>query len=586
MVQQSPQAFLSSYAPRLRTYANSLLTPVIPQTAQTVPLSRTTKRGTTAINYAENEFDDDDIFEDDTGPKRLTGLRSRREDPSQGKEAPPDKFGKELTAPVNVQGIWRDWMNKPKLVRTEKQLSAQSALPLTLIPIRVDLDIPSFTPHPALPLPQDPNVDAHQARYRAPEPTPAYRLKDIFLWNLHETLITPEQFALILVQDLDLPNTAALALSVSNQIRQQLEEYAGVALHPLFHSTSAAATNGNPNKVPRTSNSQDHSSAGTPAANGANGANGHLEANETTAAVNHPSANVAATVSQPSVSDVLNPDDTYRCILTLNINLQNKLFTDKFEWSLLHPPGMAERFAKQTCADIGLTGEWVPAITHAIYEAVLRLKKEACESGGLVATYGIDNDAAHGQEAGWRYDLEQLAEEWEPKVERLSKEEIEKREGDRERQIRRLRRETARFSSTTNMERGMPMQQQQQQPQQGYFDQPADTAETPMGRGERSKKKRRFRSLSPQGRSGTPGRGTPDQGAGYGGSGGGLMEWERQSWRCSHCLVHGSAVWAVRDGPNGARTLCNNCGLIFERDKRLPPWAKNLHSMDLPIGHR
>ena len=33
---------------------------------------------------------------------------------------------------------------------------------------------------------------------------------------------------------------------------------------------------------------------------------------------------------------------------------------------------------------------------------------------------------------------------------------------------------------------------------------------------------------------------------------------ERQSWRCSHCLVWGSAVWAVRDGPYGPRVrlLC------------------------------
>ncbi|KAL8940994.1 MAG: hypothetical protein Q9216_002513 [Gyalolechia sp. 2 TL-2023] len=605
-----PQSFLSSYAPRLRAYANSLLTPVIPQSTQLPPLSRTTKRGTTAINYAENEYDDDDIFEDDTGPKRLTGLRSRREDPNPAKESVPDKFGKELVAPVQIQGIWRDWMNKPKLVRTEKQLSAQSTLPLTLIPIRIDLDIPSFTPQPALPLPTDPNVDPHQARYRAPEPTPAYRLKDIFLWNLHETLITPEQFALILVQDLDLPNAAALALQVSQQIRQQLEEYAGVALHPLFHSTSSTTNGRTITKAIQASNPGDTSGAATPAANGVNG---HSEPNGTIPTPNDPSNNVSATASEPPISNELNPDDTYRCIITLNINLQNKLFTDKFEWSLLHPPGMAERFAKQTCADIGLIGEWIPAVTHAIYEAVLRLKKEACESGGLVGiygTYGIDNDAAPGQEAGWRYDNEHLADEWEPKVERLSKEEIEKREGDRERQIRRLRRETARFSSTTNMDRGLPLQPGQQSLQQqqggGYFDQPVDSAETPMGRGERSKKKRRFRSLSPQGRSGTPGgRGTPDQN-GYGGSGGGLAEWERQTWRCSHCAVHGSAVWAVRDGPNGARlhfgaffgekdeemligtqSLCNNCGLVYERDKRLPPWAKNLHLLDLPIGgHR
>ncbi|KAL8868773.1 MAG: hypothetical protein Q9174_004762, partial [Haloplaca sp. 1 TL-2023] len=486
MTEQSPQAFLSSYAPRLRAYANSLLTPVIPQTTQVAPLPRTTKRGTTAINYAENEYDDDDIFEDDTGPKRPTGLRSRREDPNHGKESAADKFGKELYAPVKVQGIWRDWMNKPKLVRTEKQLSSQCALPLTLIPIRIDLDIPSFTPAPALPLPQEGvGVDPLQARYRSQEPTPAYRLKDIFMWNLHETLITPEQFALILVQDLDLPNQNVLALQVSTQIRQQLEEYAGVALHPLFHPT--AASNGSNGKTMTNGHSQHQSGAGTPAAvpNGAP---------TTTATTSKP--NVTATASFPPTNDI-NPDDTYRCIITLNINLQNKLFTDKFEWSLLHPPGLAERFAKQTAADIGLTGEWVPAITHAIYEAVLRLKKEACESGGLVGNGYLDNEAAGDAEAGWRYDPEGMGDEWEPKVERLSKEEIEKREGDRERQIRRLRRETARFSSTAfvgGMGGQLPLQQQQQQQQQqyggGYFDQPVDTAETPMGRGERHKKKR------------------------------------------------------------------------------------------------
>lgn len=182
--------------------------------------------------------------------------------------------------------------------------------------------------------------------------------------------------------------------------------------------------------------------------------------------------------------------------------------------------GVAERFAKQTCADIGLFGEWVPAMAHAIYEAVLRLKKEACENGGLVGAMsgyggGIDNMAATSAEAGWRYDNEHLGDEWEPKLERLSKEEIEKREGDRERQLRRLRRETARFSSTTNMAGGMPTQPS------GYGNQ-GDGDETPaMGRGERSKKKRRFRSLSPVGRA------TPDVGnAGYGGGGAGsLNEW-------------------------------------------------------------
>jgi chromatin structure-remodeling complex subunit SFH1 len=194
--------------------------------------------------------------------------------------------------------------------------------------------------------------------------------------------------------------------------------------------------------------------------------------------------------------------------VTLNINLMNRLYTDKFEWSLLHPPGFAEMFAKTTCADIGLAGEWAAAMTHAIYEAVLRLKKEACENGGLVGDGEIDNDAVEPTiGAGWRYDHEHLCDEWEPKIEMLSKEEIEKREGDRERQIRRLRRETARFSSTSNMPGG----------NQSEFYNNIETQEN-MGRGERSKKKRRFRSLSPLGRD------TPGAGSGYGGQEGGLQE--------------------------------------------------------------
>lgn len=112
--QATPQAFISSYAPRLRKHGNSLLQPVIPQTTLPAPLSRTTKRGTTVISYAEDQFDDDD-FEDGEGPRRPTGLRSRREDPVQSREALAEKLGKELSAPVDVQGIWRDWMGKPKL---------------------------------------------------------------------------------------------------------------------------------------------------------------------------------------------------------------------------------------------------------------------------------------------------------------------------------------------------------------------------------------------------------------------------------------------------------------------------------------
>jgi chromatin structure-remodeling complex subunit SFH1 len=559
-----PQAFISSYAPRLRSYANSLLTPIIqPSATLATPLARTTKRGTTAINYAEDGFEDYDD-EDDENRRRPTGLRSlRREELGPAKQDVSEKYGKETTKPVEVQGVWRDWMGKARSSKADLQTWAQAALPLTLIPIRIDVDIPAFAPLPPLPLPNGAaynSIDPSLSVYRTQEMTVPYRLKDIFLWNLHETLITTDQFAQCMVQDLDLPNKQQVAMEISKQIRTQLEEYAGVALHPLFHSQQTALPNGTTIKTVKVGPGSRDDSA-TPAMSGAatpvhNTSSTHMNgAFSPSKGLNGINQEITASAAHiPPESDENNPDDTYRCIITLNINLSNHLYTDKFEWSLLHPPGSAERFAKQTCADMGLGGEWVPAMTHAIYEAVLRLKKEACESGGLVGGNGyggeIANEAANGAEAGWRYDPEHLADEWEPKVEVLSKEEIEKREGDRERQIRRLRRETARFSSSTGMMGGIP----QASDRIGFFD--AEPSEERMGRGERSKKKRRFRSLSPVGRAGTPGgRGTPDTGpglAGYGG-GGGLNDYERNTWRCSHCKVWGSAVWAVRDGPNGPR---------------------------------
>lgn len=597
------QSLSTSYAPRLRTYNNSLLTPLV-QSAVPASLSRTTKRGTTVINYAEDGYDYDDD-DDDDNRRRPTGLRSLRREDSASRVDVADKVGKETRTPVHLQGIWRDWMAKAKM-NSDISCQAQATMPVTLIPIRIDVDIPSFTPTSAFPMPRGmthPTAQMDPAVYKPGETTVPYKLRDIFLWNLHETVITTDQFALTLVQELDLPNQMSIASEISKQIRTQLEEYAGVALHPLFHSEDTTPANGT--TQPRQLAFRDSpATPATPMPQSSRWSEAPMRYGLEATPSKTISSNlheVTATATPISAdSDDYNPDDTYRCIVNLSMNLSSQVYTDKFEWSLLHPPGTAEAFAKITCADLGLSGEWIPALTHAIYEAVLRIKKEACESGGLVAGWGITgselpNDAAHGAEAGWRYDPEQLADKWEPKIEVLSKEEIEKREIDRERQIRRLRRETARFSSNAGMVGGMPL---------GIG---VEVEEERMGRGERSKRKRRFRSGSPLGRSGTPGgRGTPD--AGYGGGGGGsLTDQERFNWRCSHCKVWGTCVWAVRDGPYGHRvssdhltlfppsfsrcillteslqSLCANCGQSYEKYSKLPRWTKNLHLNDMPV---
>lgn len=111
-----PQAFVTAYPPRLRNYANTLLNPVLTTQNIATPLSRTTKRGTTIINYAEDGYGDDyDDDEEDGGRRRFTGLRSLRRDDSsreKEKESLVERLTKEVKAPVKIQGIWREWMGK------------------------------------------------------------------------------------------------------------------------------------------------------------------------------------------------------------------------------------------------------------------------------------------------------------------------------------------------------------------------------------------------------------------------------------------------------------------------------------------
>ncbi|KAG8625993.1 hypothetical protein KVT40_006394 [Elsinoe batatas] len=549
-----PQAFVSSYAPRIRAFPNSLLTPNIPQNV--IPPLRTTKRGTTSINYAD-DFEDD-TFEDSDAPRRPARSRRQHEDPNVGKPAEEEQR-KGLIAPVDVQAIWREWMGKPKRSMTEKQVQLQAVLPTNLVPIKINLDISPYQPEPPLPKPGDMRergLDENASAYRLPEVTPAYKLTDYFMWNLHEALTTPDQFAKVLVEDLDLPTVRKQEFinSIALQIRTQLEEHATIELHPFFSrdKMNGTLTNGDSSFSPE-----------TPLPNG------------TTSEKN-------ITVTAAQFDPVHNPDDSLRCIVTISLYVQGQLLSDKFEWSLLHPPGLPEIFAKQTCADLGLSGEWIPALTHSIYDAVLQLKKGYVENNGNlvgvansgVGAFGeVENEAAtvHGdgsvcldEGAGWRFDDMSLGSSWEPRMEVLSMAEITAREGDRDRQLRRMRREMQARTTVPASHRD------------SFYGGIGETGgDEALGRGER-KRKKRYRSNSPTGRD------TPDVGPGD--QGGKLSDGERQTWRCSHCQVWGTAVWAVRDGPAGSRTLCNNCGYLYEQSRTLPPWSKDLYAGERDAG--
>ena len=77
-------------------------------------------------------------------------------------------------------------------------MDTQAAKPTALIPIRVEFE------------------------------TDSQRIRDCFVWNMNEELITPEVFARTFCSDLDLPLQPYVEI-VANQIRAQIEDHEGVA---------------------------------------------------------------------------------------------------------------------------------------------------------------------------------------------------------------------------------------------------------------------------------------------------------------------------------------------------------------------
>ncbi|ORY78547.1 hypothetical protein BCR37DRAFT_350399 [Protomyces lactucae-debilis] len=255
-----------------------------------------------------------------------------------------------------------------------------------------------------------------------------YRLKDVFLWNLNEELITPTEFAVNLVTDLQL--SQGYVNEIAREIRKQLEEYA-------------------------------------------------------------PVANLAV------------PGQEAPVIVELEVHLSRHLITDKFEWDL-QSTAAVEAFTRQTCQDLGLFGEFNVAMSCAIREQLMKLKKELVESPPGRTAEGhveIENECAFDRPMGLRVSPDTLGLDWVPKIEILSREEIEKRDGERDRVVRRLRRETAKFGRST-----------------GHI--PATTMQlTATGR---KRARTQFDDLTEA-----------------------MPEHERGRWRCAWCRVSGQDTWEI-----------------------------------------
>ncbi|KAG8940386.1 Chromatin structure remodeling complex protein sfh1, partial [Tulasnella sp. 419] len=136
-------------------------------------------------------------------------------------------------------------------------------------------------------------------------------------------------------------------------------------------------------------------------------------------------------------------------IIRIDVQLETHHLVDHIEWDLASPL-TPEQFAKGLCADLGLSGEALPLIAHAVQEEILKHKKDAVEwgiIGGDRAEGGRGHRGPRRLKGIWRDWME--VKDYGPSIEELTPEELERREMERERASRRMRRETSKFQRTT-----------------------------------------------------------------------------------------------------------------------------------------
>ena len=135
--------------------------------------------------------------------------------------------------------------------------------------------------------------------------------------------------------------------------------------------------------------------------------------------------------------------------LQLDVQIYTHILRDRIEWDLSSPLPPA-LFAKQYCSDLGLTGEAIPLVAHAITDELLKHKKDALElelfsdthpeeqakweKGGAGGLRVNNRHGAKGLVAVWRDWSER--EEFGPVLVELTMEEMEKRELERNREAR------------------------------------------------------------------------------------------------------------------------------------------------------
>ncbi|KAG0071711.1 SWI/SNF chromatin-remodeling complex subunit [Podila epicladia] len=210
-------------------------------------------------------------------------------------------------------------------------------------------------------------------------------LRDTFTWNLYESLITPEQFAEVLCEDMQFP-ALQFAPQIAKSVREQLQDY---------HLPALAVET--------------------------------LQENKETA------------------EEDSKPVQELRILIKIDVTVANTSLVDQFEWDISCPNNDPERFAEVLTAELGLGGEFTTAIAHSIREQVQTHTKCLNLIGYNYDGSSVHDEDLRGSFLPKITTIlreEEAVEQFTPILEKLTEPEIDKLERDRERDKRRKRRQT------------------------------------------------------------------------------------------------------------------------------------------------
>ncbi|KAJ3379725.1 SWI/SNF chromatin-remodeling complex subunit [Lobulomyces angularis] len=206
-----------------------------------------------------------------------------------------------------------------EFVFTEKQCEEVSTKEEVLVPIRLDLEIDGT------------------------------KIRDTFLWNQNDHVVSPDLFAEILCEDLKIPREQTLQFQnlISKQIKEQIEDFLNLNQSSVTvgSSHSKKRQRKNTNNISTPAMDSDISTSETP-------------------------DNQFAFDLQDETFDDDKDRPELRILIKLDIIVGTVAYVDQIEWDINCRRNDPENFAKTICKDLNLSSEFENAIAHSIREQI------------------------------------------------------------------------------------------------------------------------------------------------------------------------------------------------------------------------